>query len=358
MLTRTVARHGPLWPDALAAATRVAPGTSSAQWDRFFARLQLSPDRGHDKDAAAAASTVSETRFDSVPAPLLRSIAQNWVDAWVLIATSNRLAQVYPPARAALPPTSSSSSPLPSAAGEAELLLASWSAHMLLASLHERQHLGCSPAAVPNSTTPSVPHVSKALAECLRVDVGPVLGYLTSHGATSASPARVLQRALVLLLASFVSAWRLPATRDVPQPPVSSAELTLAQELCQCIEALRGHVSGGTGTADTRRSDFTATSEAYYAVVRATLAEVTSHGADGGVRPAAREATSNGNGSDSEASLWEASQACIAEHRATASPFLGITGVPRIPEESPALLDHVSRQLSTIAQSSRGREPA
>ncbi|KAG5476434.1 hypothetical protein LSCM1_04139 [Leishmania martiniquensis] len=395
MVARTLSRFYAQWPAALVAVNASSPASDAwiPNWNAFFDGLQLQEEsRRGETDAS------SYTRFGAVPAPLLRSIAQHWVDKALLAVTSARLAEVCRPAHAtasrgvceaAEPPLASASSPvMPSK--ELELLLATWSAHMLLSVLHTLQE---APAAAPShmirSHACAAPNtVSAALAECLKKDVVPVLRYLAEFAAPPVSAlvsqphhrlhtsTRALRHALALLLFSFVATWREAASPNVQSPSrektLSREERALALELCRCIAACSGsdaeaeRTLGGEHHGDAGAqahscyacgeamglcaSPFESVTEAQLALVQAALTGMLTPD-DGSA------ASTNAHTRDSEAGdgpLWRAFEAWItgAGAAASSSPFAGITETPTKGAEAVDVLQRVNSQLNQIARSS------
>ncbi|AIN99244.1 hypothetical protein LPMP_261310 [Leishmania panamensis] len=265
MMLRTHARLPARWPTALARASRSSPASDAwvPSWNAFFDELQLQEDLDR-----GGADKASNARSGALPAPLLRSIAQHWVDQTLLTVASARLAEVYPPARAnilrgvceaAESPLSSLSSPV-APLGGLELLLATWSAHMLLAVLHTPHQASAAASShrIQSCRYTAPGTVSTALADCLEKDVAPVLHYLTTfatppiptpvihhhHHHRLCAPTHALRHALVLLLASFVTTWgEAPHNKTPSSTRVSTLtrqERALALELCRCIAAFNG----------------------------------------------------------------------------------------------------------------------
>ncbi|CAG9576454.1 conserved hypothetical protein [Leishmania major strain Friedlin] len=393
MIVRTAARLSARWPAALLAASRGLPSSGAwmPRWSAFFNELQL-----QEESHRGGTDKASNTRFDAVPAPLLRSIAQHWVDEALLEVASARLAEVYPPAHANGLKGVCEAAVTPSEGLES--LLATWSAHMLLSVLHApRQASIAAPLHKVQSCAYAAPDtVSAVLADCLGKDIAPVLRYLTAFATppvskpTShqshhlAASTRVLRHALVLLLYSFVTTWRGAPPRETPPPPGAIAltreERALALELCRCVAALnesdtgsesiatgerRGDTSAQAHSRDARAeatgshvTSLEAVTGAQFALVRDALADMLApdHHSDGSAAstPVRARDSVAGNGP-----LWRACEAWIAGAVGTAvgasvappsSPFAGITGVRMKEEEAVDLLERVNDQLNQIAR--------
>ncbi|CBZ27953.1 conserved hypothetical protein [Leishmania mexicana MHOM/GT/2001/U1103] len=395
MIVRTASRLSARWPAALLEASRVLPSSGAwvSCWSAFFNELQLQEEshRGGTDEAGNA-------KFDVVPAPLLRSIAQHWVDEALLAVVSVRLAEVYSPARASALKGVCETAVIPS--GGLESLLATWSAHMLLSVLHAPRQASIAPSShkIQSCRYAASDTVSAALADCLEKDVAPVLRYLTAFGAppvskpTShqrhhvAASTRALRHALVLLLSSFVTTWREAPSRETPPPPgattLTGEERALALEFCRCIAALTenntGLVSSVTGecpgdasahahSRDARAeatgshvTSLEAVTGAQFALVKDALADMLApdHHSDGSAAstPVRARDSAVGNGP-----LWRACEAWIAGAVGTAvgvsaasspSPFAGITDARRKDEETVDLLERVNDQLNQIARGS------
>ncbi|KAG5476157.1 hypothetical protein LSCM4_05116 [Leishmania orientalis] len=391
MIARTLSRLCARWPAALVAATGCLPASDVGvpAWNAFFDALQLQ-EESHGRETG----TSGYMRFDAVPAPLLRSIAQQWTDNALLAVTSARLAEVCPPAHAsalrgaceaAESPLSSSSPP-----DGLELLLATWSAHMLLSGLHasHQASFAVSPHMIRSYSYTAPDTVSAVLADCLKKDVVPVLRYLTEFATPPASTlvsqqphclpssTRALRHALVLLLSSFVATWREAPSSKAQSPPrsmiLSKQERALALELRRCIDACggsrttaesivgrerRGDASAQAHSRDAggkatrlRVTSLEATTEAQLALVQAALADMMDPD-DSSV------ASTNVDTKDPETGdgpLWRACEAWItgAGPSAPSSPFAGITQTGEKESETVDVLQRVNSQLSQIARRS------
>ncbi|KPI82949.1 hypothetical protein ABL78_8035 [Leptomonas seymouri] len=431
MLRRSSSRHSALWPAALAACQerlpqRPASSTSEVQkvkssclswvaaWSLFFQGLERNGSRHLQS-------------FELVPSPLLQFIGQHWVDCTLETVITARLADVYPPARAASanacnPSQSSSSSSIradedASAAAAFEALLSTWSAHTLLATLR-RNALRSSAASLSN--------VEDSLSECLRRDVLPVVSYVTRFsglcsGGLFLSQMHILRRAIVLVLSSCLSEWQGAEAQDLSllkqsapagDPCLSVAESTLAWELCQCAAALPSareeERDGGNGSSTNAAGVAAPVSSASPSPPpshqradgegSASCRSVecgASNARSGGVKRsdvcALRRSTDaqltqlrsallslcGGNESSTstahrfeqtchdwvnEAQVQAATQVekCgsdkhMGRQRCTSvfSPFVGITGVPALVEESDEVLAHINEALNRVALSSR-----
>ncbi|CAJ1989719.1 hypothetical protein conserved [Leishmania donovani] len=394
IVVRTAARLSARWPAALLAASRGLPSSGAwvPCWSAFFNELQL-----QEESPRGSTDKAGNTKFDAVPAPLLRSIAQHWVDETLLAVASARLAEVYPPAHASVLKGVCEATVTPSEGLES--LLATWSAHMLLSVLHTpRQPSIAAPSHKVQSCAYGAPDtVSAALAECLEKDVAPVLRYLTTFATppvskpTShqrhhlAASTRVLRHALVLLLYSFVTTWRGAPPRESPPTPgvitLTGEERALALEICRCVAALNESGTGsesivtgeGRGNASAQAHSRAARAEAtgshvtsleavtgaQVALVKDALAGMLApdHHSDGSAAstPVHARDSAAGNGP-----LWRACKAWIAGAVGTAvgasaappsSPFAGITEARRKEEEA-VDLERVNDQLNQIARGS------
>ncbi|KAG5501890.1 hypothetical protein JKF63_04160 [Porcisia hertigi] len=394
MIAQTVVCLSARWPAALVAVSRSV--TDSDAWFRgwgvFFDELRL-----QEKPRKGGCDNTSNIMFDTVPTPLLRSIAQHWVDKALLSVTSARLAEVYTPVHAnasnkmcdtSHQPLSSSVSPLASSA-ELELLLATWSAHMFLSVLHAPHQTSVDPSSnsLGGRKCPVPATVSEALAACLERDIIPVLSYLTAFGRSPAvtavshqhhhltSPMRALRHALVLLLTSFVATW-CEGPQNETAPCRSAIRLTkqehsLALELCRSIAALgglertaegvvrekcRGDASGEAPTCDTgadteglRTTSLDALTGAQLTLAQAALSEMLNpDDCSGG------SAASNPfHLVDSEANdgpLWRACEAWMGGAAPPSSPFAGITKAHKKEELSGDILERMNSQLNAIAR--------
>ncbi|KAK7194399.1 hypothetical protein NESM_000356100 [Novymonas esmeraldas] len=270
------------WEAALAAAIADPPAhlrelnsaaasrsTWAPRWASFFAQLQLPSEATHSPKRS---SPLPHTRrFDLVPPPLLRSMAQHWMDAAVLAETRTRLAQVCPAAHTT-PPTetggAASSSPPPAAMMEP--LVATWTAHVLLAAIQPSPTAAASTVGVVVSEQRGCGNgrrISAVLAECVMRDVAPVLNFLC-HFAGAPPPVRTVRCALMLLLCSCVDAWGGSAAST----DLSAPERALAVELCCSIDALRDDHDTLAVLSDEHESPSRAALEAQVAGVRASLA--------------------------------------------------------------------------------------
>ncbi|KAG5502179.1 hypothetical protein GH5_05131 [Leishmania sp. Ghana 2012 LV757] len=395
MIARTLSRLCARWPAALVAATSCLSASDVwvPAWNAFFNALKLQEgSHGHET------GTSGYMCFDAVPAPLLRSIAQQWTDNALLAVTSARLAEVCPTAHASAlrgvceaveSPLSSSSPPVTPPDG-LELLLATWSAHMLLSGLHASHQ---APFAVSSHMIRSYSYtapdtVSAVLADCLKKDVAPVLRYLTEFATPPASTlvsqqphclpssTRALRHALVLLLSSFVATWREAPSSKAQSPPrsmiLSKQEHALALELRQCIDACGGshttaeNIVGGERRGDAsaqaqsrdargkaarlRVTSLEAATEAQLALVQAALADMM----DPDDSSAASTNVDTKDPETGDGPLWRACEAWITGTgpSAPSSPFAGITQTGERESETVDVLQRVNSQLSQIARRS------
>ncbi|KAG5476710.1 hypothetical protein CUR178_03883 [Leishmania enriettii] len=391
MIARTLSRLCARWPAALVAATGCLSASDMGipTWNAFFDALQL-PEESHGRETA----TSGYMRFDAVPAPLLRSIAQRWADNALLAVTGARLAEVCPPAHgsalrgaceAAESPLSSSS-PLVTPPDGLELLLATWSAHMLLSGLHasHQAQFTVSSHVVRSYSYTGPDTVSAVLADCLKKDVAPVLRYLTEFATPPASTlvsqqsdclpssTRALRHALVLLLSSFVATWREAPSSKAQSPPrsmiLSKQEHALALELRRCIDACGGsHTTAESIVGGERRGDASAQAHSRDARVKATRLRVTSLEAATEAQLAlvqaaladttdtddSSAASTNVDTKDAETGdgpLWRVCEAWITGAGPSASsPFASITQTGEKESETVDVLQRVNSQLSQIA---------
>lgn len=422
MVHRSLCRRSPLWLQALAACqqnaqlvktTRTTRDVSwVATWSRFFHQGQLN-------------SPGTNRCFDLVPYPLLRSMGQHWVDVTLHAVVAARLAEVYPQAQwtttySQSPSTSSFPSSRPAAASTAhedreecgaasfEALLATWSAHTLLAAVCDAAP---SRPASASSRTLDQRIIEIALSKVLPQSVFPVVAYLTRFSTVCEDDARltslhVIRRALVLVLSSFWSEWqqteehsakRLDAvSKPCRSPSITPAESALSQQLLQCIDSLEGAIerplhahqqphqarlsaevspssgkSCGPSLDDTSRWSTTPDAQALrhetdaqLKVLRTALHAychvATGSSADGHMLYETCSAWANElheQAAAESSNFNDAHSPGAAQRRVSMmSPFVGITGVQAATDEPDEVLVQINEALSRVAVSSTRHE--
>ena len=299
-------------------------------------------------------------------------MGQHWVDVTLHAVVAARLAEVYPQARwtttySQSPSSSSFPSSRPAAASTAhedregcgaasfEALLATWSAHTLLAAVCDAAP---SRPASASSRTLDQRIIEIALSEVLPRSVFPVVAYLTRFSTVCEDDARltslhVIRRALVLVLSSFWSEWQQTEERLSAEVSPSSSK--------RCGPSL-DDTSRWITTPDAQalRHETDAQLKVLRTALHAYCHVATGSSADGHVLYETCSAWVNElheQAAAESSNFNDVHSPGAAQRRVSMmSPFVGITGVQAATDEPDEVLVQINEALSRVAVSNTRHE--